>query len=322
MLSPSESFDAQIAAAEQRAAYDALYNDFAGFHSEHIAPHNAEVRVGALSLLAAAGSKIDGSLADEIYLRNTLSTGFLLAGEVQTDGKRQIAPVIKIDADLDTQSRRGRKLYNTLLDVSYMRDFPGTPSALAKLCVNQMTTKLAETPITVRCGTISNLPPDAPAVWNRFTQTKNRVLRPHKAQTFGNNTTVEGYFTRRLSGDVLMGWHTQNPTFKTSDPAKLYVPPTSTLPSMELSTSEIQAFENDRVTAEELFEIRRATASHNAAIATTLFREVRSRATTMANGKLGRWFWYGSTSWRQKLRHAPHRSQAELSYDSSPELGY
>lgn len=308
-----EAFAAQIADAEQQAAYDTLHTDFASFYSTRIASLNAEVRVGALSLLAAAGTKIDGSLSDEYYLRNKLSTGFLLAGDIQSHGEKQEAPVIKIDAGLDTHNRRDRKLYNHLLDVSYARDLPGMPSKLAELCVNRMTTRLNETPITVSCGFISNLEPDDPNLgWNRFTQTRSRIIRPTKVQASGsNNITPGGYFKRRIMGDVLVGWHVREAIFETPEPDKLTVPAMSTLPAINLTHEESRAFQAGELTPEELFDNRYAAARHNTAIATNLFEEVKSRATTMASGKFGRWFWYGGTSWKHKLRLGPRQTDTQ-----------
>lgn len=290
-MSYPDEFARQVRAAEQAAALDQLQSDFAAYHAERIAPHEMAVRVGVVSLLAATGTKVDGShIKERHFARPTLSSGFLMAGEMIDDGSVVEMPVVRVYSDLPTT------LFNSALDKAYVRDHPLTPAFVAKHEVKKLTDLLQDSTISIIAGVIRNRAPedDDDTAWSRFTETTNRITRPPKIRggEYGAVPLPNVQLKRRLFGDVLKGYFRADEPFDAPDPKQLESKPASELPQLDLSYSEELLLARDPSAQQDIFEVRRQAADYNKQVVDVLLRDVQARATFAARGKLGRRLWY------------------------------
>ena len=299
-MSSPFNFHEQVAAAEQAAAFDYLQHEFAPFHAKHIAQMEASIRVGAISLLAATGTEVDGtSLQVAFGKRHLYSTGFLLAGEIEGNGETRVAPVVKVE----TWFKDKTKQYNEILQKSFQRDRRFTTQRLAMRNVGHITLLLQEMPINITAGTICNRPDSADPQWVPFTQTTARRVRP---VPMGSESSLPiDYLKRRVLGDVLSGHFRADHIFKGTDPERLESLPASTLPSLNVDPKEVVALAGNPQAQIEVFSEQLAIAAHNEHVASKLFKTAASCATSLARGKLGRLFWYNDPSITHKFRSSP-----------------
>ena len=290
-MSYADEFARQVRAAERAEALDQLHSDFVAYHAEHIAPNEMAVRVGVVSLLAATGTKVDGSHIKEMYFgRPTLSSGFLVAGEMVDDGSLIEMPVVRVESDLPI------KLFNSALDKAYVRDHPLTPAFVAKHEVKKLTDLLQDSTISITAGTIRNREPKDKNDdrWSRFTETTNRITRPPKIRggEYGAVPLPNVQLKRRLFGSVLKGYFMADAPFDTPDPRRLDSKPASELPKLDLTYSEKYLLARNPAVQQDLFEVRRDIAAHNKQVVDILLQDVQARATLVTRGKLGRRLWY------------------------------
>ncbi len=317
-MTPHEIYRASQGAildAQQMGALNNLQEEFAGYHAQHIAPVEASIRTGAIALLSATGTQVEHGLLNPIN-RRIYSSGFLIAGDIESDNGSHMAPVVKLDAPTKSASE-----YHSFLMKSFQRDRFITPPPIAKIHTRRITKALQPHTLHITSGTIFNKQPEVEQA-KPFVQGTARRLRPTTSH-FHTPTAFEGFIGRRWFGEMIRGFYIQDQTFRGPSADKLTSHPATKLPTLQLPPQELLELANsDAKKRTEAFETVLADAMHNEHAARRLFEGASMAAGRITRRKPGRLFWNGNTSILQKLRPigpSKHNDPLILRLEGQPE---